>query len=788
MRRHRRGATMEKRDSAAGILKKGSEQLMIPRNDRTGARLDHEAPRTSGMSWTKTVARLLFWAALLCFDAFIGASHDPCFAAQRRSALVVGNGAYAHDPLPNAVNDARAIGSALRAIGFEVTVIVNADHHTMRRAVAGFSERLQSGGLGLFYFSGHGLQIEGADHLVPVNADVASEASVRLEAIRLDDTIREMSKPRPDRMNVLILDTCRNAPFDRRSGDMASNDDGRWRAPPDVLIAHATKVGAIALDTDSGHGLYTLELLKFIAASGGLPSASAFDRIAASVDAKTERTQVLRAIAPVAEGYKFADHANDPSSREAGLEGPMGAGLTAYRGIRSSSQNADAALWESIANSRSASDYEAYLKAFPNGQFATEARARADKYQRRPAQQKAPPPPQIEELDTYLTLGIDANIRAEPKTTAKRLAGAAAGTQLHATGKVKGTNWYRVEAEPGVSGFVYADLAASPKGAEPAPTQPPAPRVAGTTWELLTPFASDSFGMRNLEQFVSEIEDATNGGFKIVMLPTPSMRGADIAQAVAAGRALAGEFLISDLSGRNAAFEADLVPFLATTYDEALALWDASRPVLQPLLEADGLHLAFVVAHPSRGMFVDKELWKMNDLRGVRVLDDHPMTAKLAALIGAVPAERPSSTLAQAFAANRIDAMIASIPMGIAENAWTFVSHYYDLRVSLPKSVVVFNRAAYAALNPEIQRAVLNAAVAARNRGWSASAAANNDGIDLLSSKGMTVAAPPREIADSLKKLGAPMAGDWAQRAGSDGQAILEQYHRAQVPQLRSAQ
>jgi TRAP-type transport system periplasmic protein len=210
-------------------------------------------------------------------------------------------------------------------------------------------------------------------------------------------------------------------------------------------------------------------------------------------------------------------------------------------------------------------------------------------------------------------------------------------------------------------------------------------------------------------------------------------------------------------------------------------LWDASRPVLQPLLEADGLHLAFVVAHPPRGMFVDKELWKMSDLRGLRVLDDHPMTAKLAALVGAVPAERPHGALAQAFAANRIDAMIASIPAGAAESAWTFVPNYYDLRISLPKSVVAFNRAAYAALDPEIQRAVLNAAVAAQNRGWSASAAANNDGIDLLRSRGMTVAAPPREIADGLKQVGASMARDWAQRAGDHGQTILRQYHGAQL-------
>lgn len=762
---------------------------MIARND--APYLKREAPRTCGMSWTKVVARLSLCAALLSFIVtFIGAGQNPCFAAQRRSALVIGNAGYMHDPLPNAANDARAIGSALHALGFEVVVVEDADRETMLSAVADFGKRLEAGGLGLFYYSGHGLQIESSDHLVPVNADTASEASLRLEAIRLEDVIREMSKPRPDRMNVLILDTCRNARFGLRSGG-ASDDDWRRRAPPDLLIAHGTKAGSIALDTSSGYGLYTGELLKVIALTGGLPSMDAFDRVAATVGARTGKTQVPQVTTSLARRFGFASYAGHPGSLDVGLERPGEVWLTTQRGIQRS-QNPDVAFWESIKNSRSAADYEAYLKAFPNGQFAADARARADKY-RRPIKQKPPvsqqkaPAPEVEELDAYMTLGAESNIHAKPNTTSKRIVGAAAGRQLHVTGKVKGTNWYRVEAEPGVSGFVYSDLAAQLKGEGAASTQPTALRTTGATWELLTPFTLNSFETRNLEQFVGEIEDATNGGLKIAVLSTPSTRGSDIKQMVkAGGKTLAGEFLISDAGGGGeAAFEVDLLPFIATTYDEALALWDASRPVLQPMLEADGLHLAFVVAHPQRGMFIDKTLSKLSDLHGVRILDDNPMTAKLATLAGAVPAEKPAGTLAQAFTANRINAMIASIPAGIDEKAWTFVSDYYDLRVSLPKSAVVFNRAAYAALHPEIQRAVLNAAVAAQNRGWSASAAANNNGIDLLLSKGMTVAAPAREVAESLKQIGASMTRDWAQRTGNAGQMILGQYHR---PESRAGQ
>jgi TRAP-type transport system periplasmic protein len=733
----------------------------------------------------KVVTRLSFWAILLSLlGAFVGGSHDPCFAAQRRNALLIGNAAYEGEPLPNAVNDVRALGSALRAFGFEVVIVEDAGSETLRRAVAGFGERLEAGGLGLFYYSGRGLRLDGADHLVPVDADTASEASVRRRAIGVADIIDEMSKPRPDRMNVLILDTCRDAPYGDGRGGAATDNARRRPLPPDLLVVQATEPGSIALDTGAGHGLYTRELLDVIAATGGLPSMTAFERMAAAVSARTAQVQVPQVTASPSRSFDWAAYANAPSASVVALDAGE-VRLTTHRGIRSSGQDPDVLMWESIKNSRNAADYEAYLKAFPNGQFATDARARADKY-RRPAPTKAPAPqpkapaPQVEEADTYVTLDADANIRAEPRTTSKRIGTVAAGTPVHVTGQVKGTDWYRVEAKPGVVGFVYSERVAQAEAAAPKPAEPPARRGAATTWELLTPFASDSFATRNLEQFASEIDGATNGAFKIIVLPTPSMRGSDIKQTVAAGRAPAGEFLMAEAGGGEAAFEVDLMPSLATTYDEALALWDASRPVLQPMLEAAGLHLAFVVAHPPRGLFIDKEVWKMSDLHGVRILDDHPTTTKLATLAGAVPVERPAGTLAQAFAADRIDAMIASIPAGVAENAWTFVSDYYDLRVALPKSVVVFNRAAYAALDPEIQRAVLNASVAAQNRGWSTSAAANNDGIDLLRAKGMTVAAPPREVVDRLKQIGASMTRDWAQRAGNAGQAILGQYQRTE--------
>jgi TRAP-type C4-dicarboxylate transport system substrate-binding protein len=145
-----------------------------------------------------------------------------------------------------------------------------------------------------------------------------------------------------------------------------------------------------------------------------------------------------------------------------------------------------------------------------------------------------------------------------------------------------------------------------------------------------------------------------------------------------------------------------------------------------------------------------------------------------------VPTRKPGP-LAAAFEGGEIDAAIASLPDGAAEQAWRFVPNYYDLRVALPKSVVVFNKSAHRSLDPEIQRAILNAAIAAQNRGWQASAAENNETMDLLRARGMTVAAPEPELVAGLRGIGAKMTDEWARRASPDGQQILQAY------QVRSA-
>ncbi len=132
-------------------------------------------------------------------------------AAERRIALVIGNNRYAIGPLRNPVNDAMAMAAALREVGFTVTVLTNIDRRKMREAIETFTGELRRGGMGLFYFSGHGSQYEGENYLAPL-ADIHSEVDVRYEAVAANWIVRKMEEA-GNHLNVVILDACRRIPL-----------------------------------------------------------------------------------------------------------------------------------------------------------------------------------------------------------------------------------------------------------------------------------------------------------------------------------------------------------------------------------------------------------------------------------------------------------------------------------------------------------------------------------------------------------------------------------------------
>lgn len=209
--------------------------------------------------------------------------------AERRIALVIGNGAYTDSPLRNPVNDATDMATALKALGFEVSLSTNSSQTEMKRAIRSFGEQLRtSGGIGLFYYAGHGVQVKGANYLIPVGATVNTEEEVEYEGIDVGLVLAQMESAK-NKLNVVILDACRNNPFARsyRSAEkgLASID-----APSGTLIAYSTAPGSVASDGNGRNGLYTQELLKQMKNSG-LSIEEAFKQVRISVRGATQEKQ-----------------------------------------------------------------------------------------------------------------------------------------------------------------------------------------------------------------------------------------------------------------------------------------------------------------------------------------------------------------------------------------------------------------------------------------------------------------------------------------------------------------
>lgn len=179
----------------------------------------------------------------------------------KRVALVIGNADYtATAKLRNTINDAKAITETLKGLGFEVTTIENGNYETMKNAVYAFGDRIQDVDVSMFFYAGHGLEVDGVNYLVPVDADIQSHLDIKQKCIPLTGVSNTMEFANDEGLNMIILDACRNNPFP--AGKRGGAGLARINASSGTLIAYATDPGSVASDGDGTNGLYTGELIK----------------------------------------------------------------------------------------------------------------------------------------------------------------------------------------------------------------------------------------------------------------------------------------------------------------------------------------------------------------------------------------------------------------------------------------------------------------------------------------------------------------------------------------------
>ena len=190
----------------------------------------------------------------------------PSSVSGRRVALVIGNADYKGSltRLRNPANDARGMAQVLEEIGFEVIPLYNANRAEIGRAVHEFSKKIGSEGVALFYFSGHGLQVEGQNYLVPVDAEIEEAYQVKYQCNSANEVLDVMQSRRGNRINVVILDACRNNPFADGNKSVGSRGLATMPGAPGSLIAYAADAGSVAKDGTGRHSPYTGSLIKHI--------------------------------------------------------------------------------------------------------------------------------------------------------------------------------------------------------------------------------------------------------------------------------------------------------------------------------------------------------------------------------------------------------------------------------------------------------------------------------------------------------------------------------------------
>jgi uncharacterized caspase-like protein len=191
--------------------------------------------------------------------------------ADKRIALVVGNSAYKNvTPLDNPRNDARLLADTLRALGFSVVgggAQLDLDKTQFDQAIQSFSDQIQGADVGLFYYAGHGVQVRGANYLVPVTANPTRESDVDFQLVDTALVLRQMEGA-GTKLNIVILDACRNNPFGGRGLRATDGGLAQMRAPEGTLISYATQPGSVARDGSNGNSPYTKALAEAIRKPG----------------------------------------------------------------------------------------------------------------------------------------------------------------------------------------------------------------------------------------------------------------------------------------------------------------------------------------------------------------------------------------------------------------------------------------------------------------------------------------------------------------------------------------
>ena len=222
----------------------------------------------------------------------------------------------------------------------------------------------------------------------------------------------------------------------------------------------------------------------------------------------------------------------------------------------------------------------------------------------------------------------------------------------------------------------------------------------------------------------------------------------------------------------------ETTPFYPRSPYAAAKLYKAQKPVMEKKLAEQGLMLLYSVPWPPQGIYVKKPIASAADLKGVKWRAYSPATARIAELVGAQPVTIQAAELQQAMATGVVESYMSSGSTGYDSKTYEHIKYWYDTQAWLPKNAVIVNKAAFDALDAQAKQALLKAGADAEARGFSISRAKNDEYKGLLTKNGMNIVAPPAALTSDMKKVGDTMLKEWLEKAGPEGQALIDAYKK----------
>lgn len=310
----------------------------------------------------RRLVNLRFFISIVIVCAFFGASTVAVgddLRDQPRFALVIGNANYAKAPLANPVNDAKLMSDTLRRVGFDVIERVDANAAQIKSAFRTFTKKLRKkDSIGVFYYAGHGVQVDGKNYLIPLGASISTNKDVRAKGLQLSSLLRSMGRTK-NKLNVAILDACRDNPFG--ASDVSQTQGlAPVDAPSRMLIAYATAPGKVAYDGSRGNSPYSAALAKAIPATG-LGLEEVFHQTRREVIEVTGNLQLPWEHSSLTEKFFFNPRIDPLEAVDRRGEGDIGIGEAELAELRA---------WEKIKASRDLRLLRDHLSDFPGGLFA----------------------------------------------------------------------------------------------------------------------------------------------------------------------------------------------------------------------------------------------------------------------------------------------------------------------------------------------------------------------------------------------------------------------------------